>query len=298
MTVATTAGPWWRTPVLLLVALLALAGCTEDDPRVELEEALADTLGTEVAFELLAEADRAALDALGDAAGDAAQFLADFRVVGTREPDGPTVLAVELAPGQPVLEAVVLPGGELRLRTGLGELLGLAGGSPAEALEPELDRRGVSEQQRTALLAGFEGDWIAISDAGGLGGVLDESGASTDAGTLDLDRVMEAVEVTGDTDDGDRRRIEVLVDVGRLLGDVEGVDDLEEPVSAVVEIADGLVHRIRVDLADGLGEDQGSVRLELLLSDHGDAEVSEPPEVEATVTTEELEELLELLGQG
>lgn len=285
-----------RPAVLLLALALALVGCTgEDDPRAELEEAVADTLDTEVAYELRAEADRAALEALGDAAGDAAQFLGDFRVTGAREPDGPTTLSVELAAGEPVLEAVALPDGELRLRTGLGEMLGLVG-SPADALGPELDARGVSEQQRTALVAGFAGDWIAIADAGGLDGVL-EGGDEANRPTLDRERVLRHVEVTGVSEGDELRRFSVLVDVAGLLGGLDGAEGLDEPVAAEIDVLDGLVHRVRVDLADGLGDEQGGVRLELGVTEHGDAGVGEPPPVEATVSTEELEELLELIGQ-
>jgi hypothetical protein len=283
--------------LLLVGLLLVLAGCRGgDDPATRLREATEATLGTEVAFELRAEADRAALEELGDAAGDAAQFLADFRVVGTRVPEGPTALAVELAAGQPVLEAVVLPDGELRLRTGLAGMLGLGETAPAEALDPELERRGVSPEQRRALLAGFEGGWIAVPDAGGLEGALGGGGADGDAEGTGVERLMAAVEVTGTSDDGDRERIEVLVDVAGLL-DGEPGERMQEPVPAVVEIEDGLVRRVSVDLGDELdGVDDGRVRLELLLDDHGDAEAGEVPDVEATVTLAELEELLDLLG--
>jgi hypothetical protein len=281
------------------VLLVVLVGCRgEDDPASDLRDAVAATLDTEVAFELRAEADRAALEQLGDAAGDAARFLSDFRVVGVRDPSGAATLAVELAAGQPVLEAVAVDGGELRLRTGLAELLGLAGGSPADALEPELERRGASEQQRAALLAGFEGDWVAVSDAGGIGGALGRDDTTAlDGETLDLERFLAALEVTGATEDGDRRRIDVLVDVEVLLGQEASEPGPSEPVPARVEIADGLVQEVRLELTDELdGVDDGRVRLELLLSDHGEAEVGEPPAVAATVTMEELEELLALLG--
>jgi hypothetical protein len=285
-----------RVPALLLAAVLALAGCRGADPATQLEQALEATLGTEVAFELRAEADRAALEQLGEAAGDAAQFLADFRVVGARDPDGATVLAVELAAGQAVLEAVVLPDGELRLRTGLGQLLGLAEASPADALEPELERRGASPQQRRALLAGFEGGWIAISDAGGIEGALGGAeGARGPDEAFDLEDLLANVEVTDATEDGGRQRLDVLVDVSRLL-DPDATDDLGERVPALIELEDGLVRRVRVELSDELDEvDDGRVRLDLRLTDHGDAEVGPPPEVEATVTMAELEELLALL---
>jgi hypothetical protein len=290
--------PWSRAVGLLLAGLLlVLVGCRGgEDPSTRLREATEATLGTEVAFELRAEADRAALEQLGDAAGDAAQFLADFRVVGTRVPDGPTSLAVELTAGQPVLEAVVLPDGELRLRTGLGAMLGMDETAPAEALDPELERRGVSPEQRRALLAGFEGGWIAVPDAGGIEGALGRGGAEDEAEGPGLERLMAAVEVTDASDDGGRERIEVLVDVARLL-DPDADAGVGERVPAVVEIEDGLVRRIRIELGDELdGVDEGRVRLELLLDDHGAAESGEVPEVEATVTLEELEELLALLG--
>jgi hypothetical protein len=289
--------PWSRAVGLLLAGLLlVLVGCRGgEDPSTRLREATEATLGTEVAFELRAEADRAALEQLGDAAGDAAQFLADFRVVGTRVPEGATALAVELTPGQPVLEAVVLPDGELRLRTGLGDMLGLSETAPAEALDPELERRGVSPEQRRALLAGFEGGWIAVPDAGGIEGAFGRGDAESEADGLGLDRLLAAVEVTGASEDGDAERIEVLVDVARLL-DLDADEGMQEPVPAVVELEDGLVRRVRLELGDELeGVDEGRVRLELLLDDHGDAEAGELPEVEATVTLEELEELLELL---
>jgi hypothetical protein len=286
-----------RVAALLLAAVLALAGCRGgEDPATQLEQALVATLDTEVAFELRAEADRAALEQLGEAAGDAAQFLSDFRVVGAREPGGATTLAVELAAGQPVLEAVVLPDGELRLRTGLGELLGLGGASPADALEPELERRGASQEQRRALTAGFEGDWIAITDAGGIEGALGDADETRDPGAvLDLERLLASVEVTDATEDDGRQRLDVLVDVTQLLGE-DAADGVDERLPALVELEDGLLRRVRVELSDELDEvDDGRVRLDLRLSDHGDAEVGPPPEVAASVTMAELEELLALL---
>jgi hypothetical protein len=286
-----------RVAALLLAAVLALAGCRGgEDPATQLEQALVATLDTEVAFELRAEADRAALEQLGEAAGDAAQFLSDFRVVGAREPGGATTLAVELAAGQPVLEAVVLPDGELRLRTGLGELLGLGGASPADALEPELERRGASQEQRRALTAGFEGDWIAITDAGGIEGALGDADEARDPGAvLDLEHLLASVEVTDATEDDGRQRLDVLVDVTQLLGE-DAADGVDERLPALVELEDGLLRRVRVELSDELDEvDDGRVRLDLRLSDHGDAEVGPPPEVAASVTMAELEELLALL---
>jgi hypothetical protein len=286
-----------RVAALLLAAVLALAGCRGgEDPATQLEQALVTTLDTEVAFELRAEADRAALEQLGEAAGDAAQFLSDFRVVGAREPGGATTLAVELAAGQPVLEAVVLPDGELRLRTGLGELLGLGGASPADALEPELERRGASQEQRRALTAGFEGDWIAITDAGGIEGALGDADEARDPGAvLDLEHLLASVEVTDATEDDGRQRLDVLVDVTQLLGE-DAADGVDERLPALVELEDGLLRRVRVELSDELDEvDDGRVRLDLRLSDHGDAEVGPPPEVAASVTMAELEELLALL---
>jgi demethylmenaquinone methyltransferase / 2-methoxy-6-polyprenyl-1,4-benzoquinol methylase len=307
----------WVAGLLLLA--LALAGCDRSaSPEDELRTATERTLSEDVGFTLSARADRASLDALGEGAGEAAAFLATFQLTGVREADGAYALVVDIGGTAPLFE--VRGGGQepLLLRTGLGALLG-AEGDPATSLGPRLDALGIDGEPRQAMVAGFAGDWIAITDADDVGdlagpalaGEEPEAGADASAGTgdpFDLGRLFAALEVRSARDVGDVRRFAVQLDAQGWLGTALGgatdgseVVELPASVPGSVTVRDGLVHEVRLELAEGTeGAESadgqpGRVELVLALHDHGEVAEIEPAVPVVEVTTAELVELIAVL---
>lgn len=321
-----------RSPVAL-VALLALVsllvGCRgEDDPRAELDAALAATASEPFRFAISAQADRAALDELGDDATAAASFLADAGVSGARDPDGWLQVGVSIGGDVPLLE-VITPGDDrLLLRTGLGDLLGLDGRDPGEALEPALTELGVDEAGQAALAISFRGGWIALTDVGSLGELVAGAGAGgqADAGdaggpgeAVQFADLLEAVTVLGVHDVGEVRRFDVEVSTAVLLGAL-GVDAEDRRVPGTIDLRDGRLLEARLELtggdlgavtgtgtaggaaadegaaADGGAVSGGSVEVVLRVATaSGDGPVVERPEPGASLTSAELFALVEQL---
>lgn len=305
--------PRRRTAVALvpaLLVLLGLAGCRAAlDPQAELEAAVAATAATPFTFTLSAQADRAALDQLGGDAVEAAAFLDGAGLTGAREPDGRLQVAFTLGGDAPLLEAISQGDGEgLLLRTGLGELLGLEGRDPAEALGPALEELGVGAAGREALATSFAGGWVALTDVGDLGELL---GATTDAGTEPapdgLASVLDEVTVTDARDAGEVRRLDVEVRASALLGPF-GLGGTDGAVPGTVDLRDGQVLEVRLELSGGdLGADgsgaggggpdaAGVVELVLAITAADDGEaVVERPQPGASLTAEELLDLVQRL---
>lgn len=309
MTVGGTAPRRRRTRLLAVpfLVLLLAAGCrSDDDPRAELERAVAATAAEPFTFALSARADRAALDQLGGDAVAAASFLEDAGLTGAREPDGRLQVALTLGGDVPLLEAISQGGDGLLLRTGLGELLGLEGQDPAEQLAPALDELGVSPAGREALATSFAGGWVELTDVADLGELLgattpgDEEEVPDGAGDL-----LDEVAVTGARDAGEVRRLDVEVAVSALLGPL-GLGGADRSVPGTVDLRDGRVLEVRLELSggdlaapDGAEDDAADVAgvVELVLSiapTSGDGPVVERPEPGAALTAAEL---LTLVGQ-
>jgi hypothetical protein len=307
-----------RWVVLAVLVGLALTGCDRPGPAAsELREAAARTLAQDVAFTLSARTDTPP-----DAAEDAplAAMLATFELSGVREAGGRYAFAVDIGGTMPLLEARGGAGDPLLLRSGLGALLG-AEGDPASELGPQLDELGLEGDQRDALIAGFAGDWIALSDADDVGDLAgralgEETGGDDGAGgpdgeggdPFDLERLFAELEVTSARDVGDVRRFEVVVDAQDWLGSdldaaaQDGGLDVPAAVPGTVTVRDGMVHEVRLQLgaaADGdqpEGQESGGLDLVLVLRDHGEVRFPEPVTPVVEVTVAELAELLSLLG--
>lgn len=289
-----------------MVAVAALlAGCRgAPDPRAELEDAVAATAAEPFTFALSAQADRAALDELGGDAVAAAAFLDGAGLSGARDPDGRLHVALTLGGDAPLLEAISDGGEGLLLRTGLGELLGLDGRDPGEALGPALDELGVSPAGRDALAASFAGGWVALTDVGDLGELLD---TTTDAGSARAPgALMDQVLVTGARDAGEVRRMDVEVAAGALLGPL-GLGGGDQAVPGTVDLRDGRVLEVRLELSggdlaghesDAAGSGAGSrgagvVELVLRITPAGDTDaVVERPEPDASLTAAQLLDLV------
>jgi hypothetical protein len=308
--------------VLAVLVGLALTGCDRSgSAEAELREATARTLAQDVAFTLSARTD--APPAAGEDAPLAA-MLATFELSGVREAGGRYAFAVDIGGTMPLLEARGGAGDPLLLRSGLGALLG-AEGDPASELGPQLDELGLEGDQRDALIAGFAGDWIALSDADDVSDLAgralgDETGGDDVAGgpddeggdPFDLERLFAELEVTSARDVGDVRRFEVVVDaqdwLGRDLDAAARDGGIEVPASVpgTVTVRDGVVHEVRLQLeaaGDGNqpdgeadGEAGGGLDVVLVLRDHGEVRFPEPVTPVVEVTVAELAELLSLLG--
>jgi hypothetical protein len=305
----------WRRPFALLLllplAVLALAGCRgEEDPREELRSAVATTADESFTFALSARADRAALDQLGDDAVAAAAFLEGAGVTGARDPDGRFQVALMLGGDAPLLEAISEGGEGLLLRTGLGDLLGLGGRDPQEALGPALDELDIEPAGRAALTASFEGRWVALTDVGDLGELIGTTDDGDGGEPADLAAVLEEVTVTGARDAGDVRRIDVLVPADTLLGPL-GLGGGDRIVPGSVDLRDGRISEVRLELSGGdlAGEpgtvdaqdpaDAGVVELVLRLTPAaGPDPLVERPDPGASLTAAQLLELVARLQEG
>jgi hypothetical protein len=304
------AGRWLA--VLVLVGL-ALAGCDRAaSPQQELREALARTVGEDLAFTLSMRTEGASLEG-PDA--ETAAFLSAVRLAGVRQHDGPYAASLDIGGTAPLLEVRGGGGEPLLLRTGFGALLG-AEGDPAAELGPRLDELGIGQDQRDALVAGFAGDWVAISDADDVGDLAGPALGSTDqpadgtdrapaadgrAAPLDLGRLLASLEVSGVRDVGEVRRFDVELDaaawLGTALGDAVRGGGVEVPprVPGTVTVRDELVHEVRLDLGDGQQDDGAGLELVLVLREHGEVTFPGPVLPAAEVTVAELVELIAVL---
>jgi hypothetical protein len=304
------AGRWLA--VLVLVGL-ALAGCERSSsPQQELRDAFARTLDEDLAFALSTRVEGASLDG-PDA--ETAAFLGAVRLTGVRQQEGPYAAVLDIGGTDPLVEVRGGGGEPLLLRTGFGALLG-AEGDPAAELGPRLDELGIGQDERDALVAGFAGDWIAVSDADDVGdltgpalGATDRAGDGTDAASdpgsddastpLDAGRLLAALEVTSARDVGEVRRFDVVLDadvwLGTALGDAVqgGGVDVPSQVPGTVTVRDGLVHEVRLHLADQ--DDDARLELVLVLREHGEVTFPGPVRPVAEVTVAELVELVAVL---
>lgn len=308
-----------RFAALVLLAGLLL-GCQDDpDPRSQLEAAVVTTATQPFTFTVTAQGDRAALEQLGGDAVATAGFLAEAGLSGAREPDGRLLVALSIGGGAPLLEAISDGEGALLLRTGLGEVLGLEGRDPADALDPALEQLGVDAAGREALATSFAGGWVAVTDVGDLGELLGAgAGADTGAdadGEGGLRAVFEGVTVVGARDVGEVRRLTVQVPADALLAPF-GLRAAERAVPGTVDLRGGRIHEVRLelstgDLTDGPpidgeatdGEatddeatDAGVLELVLRIAPaEGDDPVVPRPEPAASLTAAELSDLVRRL---
>jgi hypothetical protein len=262
---------------LLLVAL-ALTACDRGgSAEAELREAIERTFAEDVAFQLGFTADPTVE---GGPDPELRDLLVSFRVAGTRQAGGTYDAALDIGGTASLLELRGGGGDGVLLRTGFGALLG-ASGSPDAELDVALRDAGVDDEARRALAAGFAGDWVAITDVGAGGGGFDP------------DRLLAGTEVVAARDVGEVRRFDVRIDPDALLGPVLGDTvaaplDLPETVPGVLEVRDGVVGQLRLELAE---EAPGALRLGLLVVDHGDVAAPDPVEPTATLTLADLRAL-------
>jgi hypothetical protein len=314
-----TTQPRVRGLVLVGLLLALLAGCQgDDDPRRELERALATTASESFRYQVTAEADRTALEQLGGDALETAAFLDGAGVTGGRDPDGWFQVALSIGGDVPLLDVIVPGDDRLFLRTGLGDLLGLGGRDPSEQLDPALAELGVDPASRRALTISFRGGWIALTDVSSLRELVDASEASTpgEATTVpptDLDGFLDAVTIVGVEDVGEVRRFDVEVATAPLLA-LLGIDGDERTVPGSIDVRDGRLLEARLvlsgeDLAATAGpgrdgeaaaaDDAGTAgALEVVLrvgEPDRDGDVVERPEPGAAVTSRQLFALVEQL---
>lgn len=302
---------WW---VVLLAATTLLAGCREQDPGEELAAAIAATGGDTFTFALTVQVDEAALDQLDGDVGETAAVLRDLVVDGERAGDGAVRTGLRVGGEVPVVEALTTSDGELFLRTGLPELLGVDGADVEGQLGPVLDEAGIGADGRAALLASFAGGWISLSDVGGLGELLaDHAGVRSEQveappAAADLDDVLAATRVTAARTTGEVRRLDVEVDAAALGGALG--DSAAATLPGTVVVRDGRVVEARLDLAPaagsgagsgsgadsesgtGSGSAAGSVEVVLVLADHGAEVRLTRPDDAARLTGAELLEVL------
>jgi hypothetical protein len=295
---ACRAGRWLA--VLVLVAL-ALSGCDRGgSPEQELRAAVDRTLAEDVAFEVRVRTEERTA---AEADPDLASFLETVRVTGSHRTGGTYHLALDIGGTAPLLE---LRGGDgpPLLRTGLGALLGSTG-SPEEALGEPFGDLDLDDEGRRALLAGFAGDWLALTDAADLDdapaegaevGPEDGPGAG---GPVVWGDLLEAVEVVEVHDVGGVRTFEVLAHPQRLQGSslgrtLGGLLDLPATVPGRVDVRAGRVQQVLVDLSGEAAS--GPLELVLVVLDHGELPPAEPVDPVAALTVAELAELVEVLG--
>jgi hypothetical protein len=300
---------------LLALVVAVLGGCQRDeDPRAELEAAIAATAADPFTYAITAQADRAALDELGGDAVAAAAFPEGAGLSGARDPDGRLEVALSLGGGVPLLEVVVEDGERLLLRTGLGEQLGLEGRDPSEALDPALRELGVGEAGRDALATSFAGGWVALTDVDDLGELLGgATDADPDADPGSVRSLLDEVAVTGARDAGEVRRLDVEVPAAALLGPL-GLAGTDRVLPGTVDLRDGRLLEVRLELSGedlaGVGGSGGAddpatsasagvVELVLRIVTAEDAGALVPrPDPGASLTAAELFALVEVLQGG
>lgn len=327
-----TTPPRWcrrhRTTALLAALVLLVAGaCTSEEPPADPEQALVeavrDTLADDVAYRLVAEADREALEALGRDLGSVAARLNLFEVSGVAA-DGAVTVDVRVAGTEPLFQLRRAADDTVHLRVAAGD------GVLAAVATPELEGRvlavavqtGQSDAVVAAIGALFDGEWVEVTggfdgsvlDAVGDGDATEGEEPSPELATPLPDVVADYLVVSDRTEaDGtttqrvDLRVRDLLRALSRLGGDLDPAS-LEDGLAALPEVVTGdvvtredRVEEIVFDVAEGArqaGDDvPGRLELRLELSDHGDVAMPEPPEVEVVVPGDDLAEgLAQLLA--
>lgn len=291
----------WGAVVVLLA--LALTNCSSPDPQAGLREAFDATLADAFTFAVEVGGDDPATPVGVEVAG----LLDGAALRGTRDADGTVGVAYEIGASAPLFEIRTVADGGPLLRMGLADLLGDAatGGDPEQVVGPILDARGVTGEQRAALLAGFVGDWIQLEDVQALSALA--PGAPPGAGDedvddpLDADDWREAIQVVEvDDTDGPITTYTVQVDVTLLrqalavtLGSPLLGSEVPAEAPGTVTVSDGRVLALVVDL--GAEDPASGARLEVGVADHGTATLPPPPAPVARVSTTDLATLVEVL---
>lgn len=328
MTTSTRRRPRHRrtTALAVLLAVLLAAACTSDDPPADPEQALVqamrDTLAGDVAYRLVAEADREALAALGRDLGSVAARLNLFEVSGVAV-DGAMTVDVRVAGTEPLFQLRRAADDTVHLRVAAGD--GVLGAVATPELEGRVLAMAVQTGQSDAVVAAigalFAGQWIEVG--GGFdGSVLDALGdgqtegdsAAPETSTPLPEVVADYLVVTDRTEaDGtttqrvDLRVRDLLRALARIGGDLDeaavedGLEALPEVVTGDVVTRDDRVEQIVFDVAEGArqaGDDvPGRLEVRLELSEHGEATLPPPPDAEVVVPGDDLAEgLAQLLA--
>ncbi|MEX2503838.1 MAG: hypothetical protein WD378_03245 [Egicoccus sp.] len=299
-----------RGGALVVLTALALSNCSSPDPQARLREAADATFDDAFSF---------TVEITGDANApvgvEVAGLLDGAGLRGTRDAAGAVAVAYEIGASAPLFEIRTGADGGPLLRMGMADLLGAdsggvgsgaeSGADPETVVGPLLDERGVTGEQRAALLAGFVGDWIELEDVEALG-ALAPGGAPPGAGDEAAEDPMEdadwrdAIAVTHVAEDGEMVTYTVQVDVEALrqaltvrIGSPLLGPQVPAEAPGTVTVVDGRVHAFDVDL--GADDAATDAMLEVRLDDHGTAEVAAAPEPVARVSTADLAALVEVL---
>ncbi|MFA9432736.1 hypothetical protein [Egicoccus sp. AB-alg2] len=283
------------TAMVLTIVVTACGGTADlrgeavtaqSDPQEALAEAVAATLDDAFAFEVWVDG----LDG-APAPAEVAGLLRDARLTGTRAGDGEVAAAVEVDGTPPLFEIHAAPGRDPLVRVGLADVLGIPEGADPEAvIGPLLDAKGVTGEERAALLAGYGGDWIALE------GLDDHHGRAGDAAEL-ADAWDAAAAVVEVDVDGAARRYTVRVDLAALraavaahLGSPVLGHDVPDEATGRITVEDARVTDVEVQLdADGSA---APATLRIALDQHGTATVPDPPRPVARVSVDDLAALV------
>lgn len=291
-----------RTRAAAVVGLtaLALTNCSSPDPQQRLREAVEATLDDAFSFTVEISSGETGAPVGVEVAG----LLDGAALRGARDVTGAVAVAYEIGATAPLFEIRTAPGTDPLLRMGFADLLGV-GGDPADVVGPVLDERGVTGEQRAALLAGFVGDWIELEDVRALG-TLTPGGAPDGAGDPAVDDPAadadwrDAVAVTGVVEDGETETYAVQVDVEAFrqalalrLGSPLLGPQVPAEAPGTVTVVEGRLQSLRVDL--GAEDPTTDATLVMAFDAHGSAEVPPAPEPVARVSTADLAALVEIL---
>ena len=290
-----------RWAAVVVLTALALSNCSSPDPQARLRDVVEATLDD--AFSFTVEVTGAAPDPVGV---EVAGLLDGAALRGTRDADAALAVAYEIGASAPLFEIRTGPGRGPLLRMGLADLLGIPDDAdPESVVGPVLDERGVTGEQRAALLAGFVGDWIELDDVRALG-ALAPGGPPAGAGDEDAEDPLgladwrDAVDVTDAVEDGRTTTYTVRVDVELLrqslavhLGSPLLGSQVPTDAPGTVTVVAGRVHGFVVDL--GAEDASTEAALEVTLDEHGTAEVPATPQPVARVSTADLAALVEIL---
>lgn len=319
-----------RSTLVAAAAALAVGACGGGgSPQERLEEAASRTADSSFAYEFTIEADEEAVRSFGPEGQQAAGFLQSFAVAGQRA--GETMELRVGVLGFDVLEVRSLGEHEVYLRLGIQDLAAVAGAQAGELsanVVPQLEQAGVPQEVVAAVEAALDGRWVgvegevderALQEALGAPATTDPSEQAEHAkealgGDIEgfVEQYVEVVDVReqdgNDVFDVNVRLRELLRSLASAdpSGQVEDLEadlaDLPEQVAGTVTVADDVIQRIAVDVAEAVreagGQVQGSVELQLDLSDHGQLEEVVAPDDVTTITGDQLGEAIAALIQG